>query len=137
MNKTKTKKRKSLKGMTLMEIIVSLAVVAVLTTILVGAASAIDAYIKSANHVNKKTSLQAPVAESGYTGSAQEISSTDSDIHITVNNDIKLVGSGWAVNDPSVTDDGVGGNLNMKFVTNVQPDTSEDDETEESETPDE
>lgn len=119
MNETKPKK-KSLKGMTLVEVIISLAVVAVMTVLLVATATTINAYIKSANHVNKKTTVQAPIAESGYYGSANELSSAAKDIRITVNNKVKLVGKGYSVIDPAADkDEGVGGDLNMKFVINV------------------
>jgi len=115
-----TKKKKSLKGVTLVEIIISLAVVSILTLLLVTTASTINAYIKSANHVNKKTTVQAPIAESGFTGSANELSTSDKDIKITVNGKVTLVGKGYSVVDPAApADEGVGGNLNMKFVTNV------------------
>ena len=124
MNETKTKK-KSLKGMTLVEIIISLAVVAIMTVLLVAAASAVNAYIRSSNNVNKKVSVQAPVAESGYTGSANELSTADSDIRITVNGNVELVGKGYSVVDPDAPiDNEVGGNLNMKFVENIKPDAT-------------
>ncbi|MCQ2490378.1 MAG: hypothetical protein MJ079_02155 [Ruminococcus sp.] len=124
MNETKTKK-KSLKGMTLVEIIISLAVVAIMTVLLVAAASAVNAYIRSSNNVNKKVSVQAPIAESGYTGSANELSTADSDIRITVNGNVELVGKGYSVVDPDAPiDNEVGGNLNMKFVENIKPDAT-------------
>lgn len=120
MNEEKQKKR-SFKGITLVEIIVSIAVVSIMTLLLVATATSINAYIKSANNVNKKTALQAPVAESTYTGSATRI---DPNVHITVNNNIKLKAELYAVNDPATTpdDDGVGGNLNMKFVDKIDKD---------------
>ena len=131
-----TKKKKSLKGVTLVEIIISLAVVSILTLLLVTTATTINAYIKSANHVNKKTTVQAPIAESGYTGAANELSSADKDIKITVNGKVTLVGKGYSVVNPADPEDtGVGGNLNMKFVTNVDkestptpPEDSEEDD---------
>lgn len=124
MNETKTKK-KSLKGMTLVEIIISLAVVAIMTVLLVAAASAVNAYIRSSNNVNRKVSVQAPIAESGYTGSANELSTADSDIRITVNGNVELVGKGYSVVDPDAPiDNEVGGNLNMKFVENIKPDAT-------------
>ena len=122
-----TKKKKSLKGVTLVEIIISLAVVSVLTLLLVTTATTINAYIKSANHVNKKTTVQAPIAESGFTGSANELSTSDKDIKITVNGKVTLVGKGYSVVDPAApADEGVGGNLNMKFVTNVDKEGSKE-----------
>ena len=115
-----TKKKKSLRGVTLVEIIISLAIVSILTLLLVTTATTINAYIKSANHVNKKTTVQAPIAESGFTGAANELSTADKDIKITVNGKVTLVGKGYSVVDPAApADNGVGGNLNMKFVTGV------------------
>ena len=126
-----TKKKKSLKGVTLVEIIISLAVVSVLTLLLVTTATTINAYIKSANHVNQKTTVQAPIAESGFTGSANELSTSDKDIKITVNGKVTLVGKGYSVVDPAApADEGVGGNLNMKFVTNVDKEGTKEATTE-------
>jgi prepilin-type N-terminal cleavage/methylation domain-containing protein len=112
-----TKKKKSFRGVTLVEIIISLAVVSILTLLLVTTATTINAYIKSANHVNQKTTVQAPVAESKLVGAGNELSTADKDIKITVNGKATLVGKGYSVVDPAApADNGVGGNLNMKFV---------------------
>lgn len=66
-------KRKTLKGMTLMEIIISLAILAVLTLILVQTSTVIDTYIKSTKNINQKVTAQAPVAEMGYVAGASAV----------------------------------------------------------------
>lgn len=66
-------KRKTLKGMTLMEIIISLAVLAVLTLILVHTSTAINTYIKSTKNINQKVTAQAPVAQMGYVAGASTV----------------------------------------------------------------
>lgn len=66
-------KRKTLKGMTLMEIIISLAILAVLTLVLVQTSTVIDTYIKSTKNINQKVTAQAPVAEMGYVAGASAV----------------------------------------------------------------
>ncbi len=57
------KKKKKLKGMTLVEIVVSIAVFAAISLILVMVGSAVNAHQRSANRVNRKVAVQGPVAE--------------------------------------------------------------------------
>ncbi|MDE7363351.1 MAG: prepilin-type N-terminal cleavage/methylation domain-containing protein [Ruminococcus sp.] len=70
-------KRKTFKGMTLMEIIISLAVLAVLTLILVHTSTTINMYIKSTKNINQKVTAQAPVAEMGYVAGASALPTSD------------------------------------------------------------
>lgn len=69
-------KRKTLKGMTLMEIIISLAILAVLTLVLVQTSTAINTYTRSAKNINQKVASQAPVAEMGYKPGAVAVSTS-------------------------------------------------------------
>ncbi|MBQ8181300.1 MAG: type II secretion system protein [Ruminococcus sp.] len=57
------KKKKKLKGMTLVEIIVAIAVFAAVSLILVMLGTAVDAQQRSARRVNKKVAVQGPIAE--------------------------------------------------------------------------
>lgn len=57
------KKKKKLKGMTLVEIIVAIAVFAMVSLILVMLGTAVDAQQRSATRVNKKVAVQGPIAE--------------------------------------------------------------------------
>lgn len=57
------KKKKKLKGMTLVEIIVAIAVFAAVSLILVMLGTAVDAQQRSARKVNKKVAVQGPIAE--------------------------------------------------------------------------
>lgn len=57
------KKKKKLKGMTLVEIVVSIAVFAAISLILVMVGSAVNAQQRSANRVNRKVAVQGPIAE--------------------------------------------------------------------------
>ncbi len=57
------KKKKKLKGMTLVEIVVSIAVFAAISLILVMIGSAVNAQERSANKVNRKVAVQGPLAE--------------------------------------------------------------------------
>ncbi len=57
------KKKKKLKGMTLVEIVVSIAVFAAISLILVMIGSAVNAQERSATRVNRKVAVQGPIAE--------------------------------------------------------------------------
>ena len=116
-------KKKSLKGMTLVEIIIALAVLAVLTTVLVGTSNLINKYVKSANNVNDKVAVQTPVAEIGKTDKAYQIdpSGADNAVRITLNHDVIYEGDGYSLIDPTapVDENELGGNIGLKFVDGV------------------
>lgn len=57
------KKKKKLRGMTLIEIIVSIAVFAMISLILVMLGSAVNAQRRSTKRVNDKVAIQGPIAE--------------------------------------------------------------------------
>lgn len=113
-------KKKKLKGMTLAEIVISLAVLAVLTVLLVGTSRLIDNYTRSANKVNDKVAVQTPVAEARYMDKAYRIdpSGTNNKIRITLNNNCVFEGEGYVTVDPTapVDENELGGNLGLKFV---------------------
>lgn len=115
------KKRKA-KGMTLAEIIVSLAVVSVMTLLLVTIGNSINTYLRSANNVNRKVSKQAPVAEVSYTYAARNI---DNDVTIILDyegNTVNIKGDAFSVEDSDkvkhVGDAGYrpGDALDIKFI---------------------
>ncbi len=56
-------KKKKLKGMTLVEIIISLFIFTLMALMMVRIASVSTNLTKNANHVNKKVTVQAPLAE--------------------------------------------------------------------------
>lgn len=139
MKKNKTKK---FKGMTLFEIIISLAILSMLTLVLVQTSSVINMYIRSANNVNKKTSEQAPVAEVGRKANAHKLNegSDKAEIVFEYNSTtVSIVGDEYEVVESltdasgniieSATDESgspvaldendkrrLGGNLNMQFI---------------------
>ena len=123
MKSLKSKKRKSLKGMTLYEVIISLAIVAAMTLILVNTSALIDRLTASSNHVNRRVAEQAPKAETKYVPGAYEV---DDELEITVNNDITLKGKVYQVVDPTAPDDEneIGGNMKMKFIDEIQVPTT-------------
>ncbi|MDE5854329.1 MAG: type II secretion system GspH family protein [Ruminococcus sp.] len=128
----KKNKSKKFAGMTLFEIIISLAILSMLTLVLVQTSSVINMYIRSANNVNKKTSEQAPVAEVERKGNANKVDD-DAEIIINYKKDgadatVALKGDAYEVIE-SVTDasgnivesdpddkSNLGGNLNMQFI---------------------
>lgn len=127
-------KKKKFKGMTLMEVIISLAILAVLTLVLVQTSNTINMYIRSAKNVNRKTIEQAPVAEMGHKDAAREVAK-DVVINVmyggttvTLNGDAYEVGT--RATEVVVDEDGnanivekdeLGGNLNMQFIDVKNP----------------
>lgn len=115
------KKSKKFKGMTLVEIIISLAVLAVLTLVLVQTSDTINMYIKSANRVNHKTVQQAPVAEIGQKEAGELVKE---DVVIKVNGigsvsfSQNLQGDAYRVKDSSP--DEIGGDLNMQYIVDLE-----------------
>lgn len=67
------KSRKKLKGMTLVEIIIAIAVFAMLGVILVGTGKVIDNTTKASSRLNKKMTIQAPHA------AAKDVTAQDTD----------------------------------------------------------
>ena len=117
MKKLKLKKT-SKKGMTLLEIIISLAVLSAMVLVLVTTSSLINSYIRSANNVNGKVARQAPVAETGNDMDATRVAAS---VPIIVEG-VNLYGDAYAVIDPSAAADGeLGGDLDMFFIDIIEP----------------
>lgn len=133
----KKKKTGKFKGMTLFEIIISLAVLSVMTLLLVRTSSVINMYIRSANKVNQRTVEQSPIAEMGHEDAAHK---TADDVKIIVRNpqpgagsaEIELNGKAYEVVEQATDSDGnviyndseFGGNLNMQFIVLEEPTTT-------------
>lgn len=132
------KKRKTFKGMTLMEIIISLAILSVLTLVLVQTSNTINMYLKSAKNVNQKTVQQAPVAEVGHKKAGEQIA-TGVEIRVERNGagdksfSAELRGNAYKVGEPAteivVDEDGnsvviekneLGGDLNMQYIVDLE-----------------
>lgn len=127
MKKLKLKK-KVLKGMTLMEIIISIAIVAVMTSILVGTANAINKFLYSANDINDRVALQAPVAQAKEIKGAGIVATKGVEIILTPKggDSISLVGDLYAVFDSQkMTEhqDEFGRGLNMKYIDHIETET--------------
>ncbi len=124
MRKNKSKKR-VFKGMTLMEIIIAIAIVAVMSTVLVVAASAINSYLRSARQVNRRVADQAPVAEVGYDNPAAPTIAGGVQIELDYgSHKMHLNGKVYKVyTDEEMTahSDEFGRGLNMKYITEIQP----------------
>lgn len=119
-------KKKVFKGMTLVEIIIAIAVLAVMTSVLVAASSSIQGYLRAAGDMNDRVAAQAPVAQAENRAAAVEIAS-DLSIIITPDDDapnstIALNGKVYGVydNDEMLAHENeAGGGLNMKFIVDV------------------
>lgn len=121
-------KRKVFKGMTLMEIIIAIAIVAVMSSIIVTAGMAINSYLRSAREVNDRVALQAPVAQAGD-ANAGVLMTDGVDIILKPNGiagEIQLHGQAYAVyNDARMQEhtQEFGRGLNMKFITDIETTT--------------
>lgn len=123
MKKFNIKKRK-FKGMTLIEIIISLAIVGAMTTIIVGAASAINRYTRASNDMDRRVAMQAPIAEAQYYNLVAGDPRPTESVEIIVNNNITMSGSlNYAFDDDEMQDnaDGAGSGLNMRYITDITP----------------
>lgn len=123
-------KRKVVKGMTLMEIIIAIAIVAVMSAVIVTAGISINSYLRSARNVNDRVALQAPVAEVGDLNAGVLITE-GVDIKLTPNGiagagEIQLHGQAYAVYDDARMQQHTnefGKGLNMKFITDIETTT--------------
>jgi prepilin-type N-terminal cleavage/methylation domain-containing protein len=100
-------KKKNLKGMTLVECIVALAVLAITSSVFVTACAFVSKTKVSTNALNKRVSYQSPIADTQATGSADRITTgaesktyTDSSgTSVTDNMNIIKVSSGSTTYD--------------------------------------
>lgn len=103
------KKKKKLKGMTLIEIIVAIAVFAMISLILVMLGSAVSSQRRSAIHVNRKVAVQGPIAEAQNDGNALLV---DDEYEITVArkgapaSEVTIKGKLYSTQDYTIDEDG-------------------------------
>lgn len=118
------KKKRNLKGMTLVECIIAVAILGVMTLVLVVLSTSITSYLRSANDVNKRVADQAPVAEVGYVNA--QTPTVPGDIRITldtVGGNVTVRGRGYRVYDDAemaAHSGEYGDGLNMTFITDIQ-----------------
>lgn len=84
------KSKRSLKGMTLAEIVVSMAVLVILAAMMVIAAASAIMNMRTANNVSRKTAVQAPYAANRSTGGSSD---EDDDEDVPDDSTITLSGS--------------------------------------------
>lgn len=136
------KNKKTRSGMTLVEIIISLAIVSIMTLVLVQASHSIHKYMLSANNVDRKVSQQAPAAEVKYKDAAHgygdevtiqlDIMNKAADSSFIPTGTTAVVkGETYSIVDPATTTPAVTGSqriagdkLNMKFVVISDPVTT-------------
>ncbi|MBR6671052.1 MAG: prepilin-type N-terminal cleavage/methylation domain-containing protein [Ruminococcus sp.] len=120
-------KKKVFKGMTLIEIIIAIAVLAVMTSVLVIVSQSIQRYLRASEDINDRVAVQAPVAYAGNGGTPE------GEVEIIVypkNGDTKatipLKGNMFSVYDDaemSGHEKEAGGKLNMKYISNIKTTT--------------
>ena len=119
----KKKFSKKLQDMTLIEIIIAIAVLAVMGLVLVTTAQVINQHTKAANQLNKKVAVQGPIAEAQYENDAYMIAD---DVKITVNGSVEIKGKAYSVVDPSAPTeaDDLNSGLNFKFIADITAETT-------------
>jgi prepilin-type N-terminal cleavage/methylation domain-containing protein len=127
------KKKKSLKGMTLVEVLIAIAILGIMTLFIARNASVIEKYNRSTTRLNQKVAVEGPLAEmqkpevkyDEATGTYVE-NKIDDDVTIRVGynpSDLtkyaEVKGKAYTVEDAYTVDTtGVaGGSLNLKFLT--------------------
>lgn len=104
-------KKKTVKGMTLVEIIISMFVFAVTALIMVRAGSVINSLTMHSNHVNKKVTIESPLVENGDNivrvdpTDKKKMASTNSDL-VAVTNDAQDLKISMTVKGHSVAVNG-------------------------------
>lgn len=118
--------KKKLKGMTLVEVVIAIAVFAIMGALLVTAANLINVHLKSTNQLNAKVAEQGPIAEAQYNGAAYPVAGGTTQIEVKYggSKEIKLNGQAYSlrdeVNDP-LNEDIPNDGLNFKFIRDIQP----------------
>ena len=122
------KLKKKLQGMTLVECIIAIAVMAMMATILLLLGSAIDSHSRAARQLNRKIAVEGPVAEAQNVAAAESVGSVNIEVGygaqtITIAadayevyqdpSDVVTDAAGDVVTDPS--------NRNFKFVDVTMP----------------
>lgn len=120
-------KKKVFKGMTLIEIIIAIAVLAVMTSVLVIVSQSIQKYLRASEDINDRVAVQSPIAYAGNGGTPEGeveiiVYPKDGDTRAT----IPLKGNMFSVYDDaemSVHEKEAGGKLNMKYISNIKTTT--------------
>ncbi|MBQ8926746.1 MAG: prepilin-type N-terminal cleavage/methylation domain-containing protein [Oscillospiraceae bacterium] len=85
MKQNKQKKRRSLKGMTLVEIVIALFIFSLMALMMARLAEVVVSLNRNANQVNRKTAAQAPIAEMQNTnGNVSDLENDNLRISVTV-----------------------------------------------------
>lgn len=115
-------KKKSLKGMTLVEIVIAMAVMAIMSTVVVVSCSNVAKMKVSTNALNKKINYEAPVADSRSTSTSKSTETPNQKIVLKYgSNTYEVDGSVYEVNEESNFSNygegmiSVQGNHNFKF----------------------
>lgn len=120
-------KKKVFKGMTLIEIIIAIAVLAVMTSVLVIVSQSIQKYLRASEDINDRVAIQAPIAQAGAGGNNEGeveiiVYPKSGDTRAT----IPLKGNMYSVYDDaemSEHEKEAGGKLNMKYISNIKTTT--------------
>ncbi len=126
MKKMQKKSKKKLRGMTLVEIIIALAVFAMLGVVLVLAALSVEKHSRAARNINEKVAVQGPIAE------AQNLDGSvlvDDNLEIKVNSNITVKGKLYDTGDyeqatdgslVKATDNSESAGLDLKYIAGIQ-----------------
>ncbi|MBQ4465469.1 MAG: prepilin-type N-terminal cleavage/methylation domain-containing protein [Oscillospiraceae bacterium] len=113
------KKKKTVKGMTLVEIIISLFVFGVAALIMVRIATVSNNFTMKASHVTKRTNIEAPLAENSSTGS-DLVQEEDSNYRVTVKmggKEVRIAGKAYTTSPAAAGDNFASADYDIEFVT--------------------
>ncbi len=119
------KRKRKMKGMTLVEVLIALAIMGIMTLFLAKNASVIERYNRATSRLNQKTAIEGPLAETAQTEDIDEaLIDSSVSIHVGYNKDdaskyAEVKGHAYSVKDAYTRDDtGIAGNeLELKFIT--------------------
>lgn len=126
MEKNNKKSKKKLRGMTLVEVIIAIAIFAMLGAVLILVGTSIDQYSRSTKHMNDKIAVQGPIAETQDTDGSVLI---NDNLEIKVNGSITVRGNlydtaQYAIDDSGnyseVPDENGRTGKNLKYITGIQ-----------------
>lgn len=119
------KKKKALKGMTLIEVLIAVAIMGIMTLFLAKNASVIETYNRATTRLNRKVAYEQPLAETGQTAD-YDAAKIDDEVSIHVGystSDLskyaEVKGKAYTVEEAYTEDEtGLAGeNLDLKFIT--------------------
>ena len=119
------KKKKTLKGMTLIEVLIAIAIMGVMTLLIAKNASIIETYNRATTRLNQKVAYERPLAETGQTADYDAAKIDDKvSIHVGYSTSdlskyAEVKGKAYTVEEAYTEDESglAGERLDLKFIS--------------------